>query len=208
MGIIRIKSTSLLVCVSSGIARRWHKAKNFTLLALCLGNLVHHLWCCLRYSAELSHFSLDLKQWHSNALVCKEHSTVADTVRWTAPAFWLKVLLTSNSLWLSSRYHLHLVYIHIQEHERWRINYSWVRIISDFMYSVLWCNVSVHYNDDCSSYRRNVTEHLYIIQCINRTWIWIYWFIGLLYTIKFLRQKDLTCGMEHLLQKLGSPSKT
>lgn len=82
-------------------------------------------------------------------------------------------------------------------------NYLWL-----YVFYSLWCNVSTHYNDDCSSYRRNVTQHLYIIQCINRTWIWIYRFIGLLYTIKFLNQKDLTCGMEHLLQKLGSPSKT
>lgn len=201
------KECTFLLGAISGVARRWRKAENFILLALCLGNLAPHSCCCLRYTAKLWHFSSELRQWHSNALYrthhCGRHcQTHSPRLLTQGPIHkWLAVIIFT-------RYHLHLVYIRIQEHGRGWINCLWLSITSDFTYSTLWCNVSTHCNNDCRSHRRNVTQHLWVIQCIYRTWIWGYPFIGFLYMIKFPRQKDLTCGMEHLLQKQGSPSKT
>lgn len=82
---------------------------------------------------------------------------------------------------------------------------------SDFMYLTPQRNVSTPCCNNCCSYKTDVKQHLFVTPCINWTLIWVY---PLTQThcpphmTKRLRQKELTCDTEHLLQQLGSPNKT
>lgn len=82
---------------------------------------------------------------------------------------------------------------------------------SDSTYLTPQCNASTPCSNNCCSYKTDVIQPLFVTPCINWTLIWVY---PLTQThcsphmTKCLRQRELTSDIEHLLQQLGSPSKT
>lgn len=140
------------------------------------GVVIHHI----TYFSYCSHY----KMKHFSYCVSKNKMVFFLRIKCWVPRqdisichAYLKVLLTSNSLplvWLSSCFTVRICSICVSKNTRDDRQTANVRFTSDFVYSTPRHNVSTLCNNNCSSYKTDVRQHLYITQCMNRILIWVY----------------------------------